>query len=76
MRCCLRSQNRSKWNYNHFDKIIDGSRLTAVAVDSGGSLDLFIQNMYAGAKKESYGSVTDEASPIITSETSAEIALN
>jgi hypothetical protein len=40
-----------------FEKIIDGS------------LGLFIQTMYAGIKKESRGNVTDDNSPVITSET-------
>ncbi len=30
-----------------FEKVVDGSRITIVAVDSGGSYDLFIQTMYA-----------------------------
>ena len=35
-----------------FIKVIDGSRVTVIAVDSGGSLDLYVQTMYASAKKE------------------------
>lgn len=53
-----------------FEKTVDGSRITVVAVDSGGSLDLFVQTMYAGIKKESITNVTDANTPAITSETS------
>ena len=36
-----------------FRKVIDGSRVSVFAVDSGkSSLDLFVQTMYAGVKKE------------------------
>ena len=35
-----------------FVKTIDGSKITVITVDSGGSLDLFVQTMYAGIKKE------------------------
>lgn len=42
-----------------FKKVIDGSRITVFAVDSGGSsLDLYVQTMYAGKKK---GSIADTA---------------
>jgi len=53
-----------------FKKTVAGSEVTILAVDSGGSLDLFVQTMYASKKKESIANVTDEKTPIITSETS------
>ena len=42
-----------------FVKNIDGSKLSVVAVDSGGSLDLFVQTMYAGTKKESIANMAN-----------------
>ena len=42
-----------------FVKNIDGSKISVVAVDSGGSLDLFVQTMYAGAKKESIANMAN-----------------
>lgn len=42
-----------------FVKNIDGSKLSVVAVDSGGSLDLFVQIMYAGTKKESIANMAN-----------------
>ena len=40
-----------------FEKNVDGSKVTVVAVDSGGSLDLFMQTMYAGQQKGSIANV-------------------
>lgn len=59
-----------------FEKRIDSSRITLIAVDSGGSLDLFVQTMYAGAKKGSIANVTDVNTPAITSKTSVGTASN
>lgn len=42
-----------------FVKRMDGSKITVVAVDSGGSLDLYVQTMYAGAKKGSIASMVN-----------------
>ncbi len=42
-----------------FVKRIDGSKITVIAVDSGGSLDLYVQTMYAGIKKGSIASMAN-----------------
>ena len=54
-----------------FVKTIDGSRITVIAVDSGGSLDLYVQTMYAGVKKGSIASMANADALTITPETSA-----
>ena len=52
-----------------FSKIVDGSKVTIVAVDSGGSLDLFVQTMYAGTKNGSIANATNAKALVITPET-------
>lgn len=42
-----------------FVKRIDGSKITVIAVDSGGSLDVYVQTMYAGVKKGSIASMAN-----------------
>lgn len=59
-----------------FKKNIANERFTVVAVDSGGSLDLFMQTMYVGVKKESIASMADVNSPTLTPETIAGTAPN
>ena len=58
-----------------FAKKIAGSKVSVFMVDSGGSLDLFVQTMYAGAKKESVANMTNAEALTITPETTAGTAL-
>lgn len=48
----------------------DTDEYTIIAVDSGSSLDLFVQTMYVGQKKRSIANVTNADALIITPETS------
>lgn len=58
-----------------FAKNISGSKVSVFVVDSGGSLDLFVQTMYAGAKKESVANMANAEALTITPETTAGTAL-
>lgn len=66
---------RSQKDYNGkpavlFEKTIARAQYTIIAVDSGSSLDLFVQTMYIGTKKWSIANVTNAEALIITPETS------
>jgi len=52
-----------------FERTVDGSKTTLVAVVGNGNLDLFVQTMYASAKKENLADAADAFAPAITSET-------
>ena len=52
-----------------FERTIGGSKTTIVAVVGKGNLDLFVQTMYASAKKENLADAADAFAPAITSET-------
>ena len=61
----------------NFTKVISNSRVSVYAVDSGSSLELFVQTMYAGKKKESIADISDATKASEkTSETSAGTAPN
>ena len=61
----------------NFAKVINNSRVSVYAVDSGSSLELFVQTMYAGKKKESIADISDATKASEkTSETSAGTAPN
>ncbi len=61
----------------NFAKVISNSRVSVYAVDSGSSLELFVQTMYAGKKKESIADISDATKASEkTSETSAGTAPN
>ena len=61
----------------NFAKEINNSRVSVYAVDSGSSLELFVQTMYAGKKKESIADISDATKASEkTSETSAGTAPN
>ena|GEM_PF-1506771 len=61
----------------NFAKGINNSRVSVYAVDSGSSLELFVQTMYAGKKKESIADISDATKASEkTSETSAGTAPN
>ena len=53
-----------------FEKTIDNQKITIVAVDSGGSLDLFVQTMYLGKKKGNIADMLNGQTSEQTSETS------
>lgn len=59
-----------------FIKVIDGSRVTVIAVDSGGSLDLYVQTMYASAKKGSIARMVNANALTKTPETTTGTAPN
>ena len=59
-----------------FEKTEDKTLYTIIAVDSGGSLDLYVQTMYIGIKKGSIFNVTNANALIITPETSVGTAPN
>ena len=59
-----------------FVKNIDGSKISVVAVDSGGSLDLFVQTMYSGAKKESIANMANADALTTTPEATVGTAPN
>ena len=59
-----------------FEKTEDKTLYTIIAVDSGGSLDLYVQTMYIGIKNGSIFNVTNANALIITPETSVGTAPN
>ena len=59
-----------------FIKVIDGSRVTVIAVDSGGSLDLYVQTMYASEKKGSIARMANANALTKTPETTTGTAPN
>jgi hypothetical protein len=59
-----------------FIKVIDGSRVTVIAVDSGGSLDLYVQTIYASAKKGSIARMVNANALTKTPETTTGTAPN